>query len=119
LSTTEAEYVALSQALRETIPLMQLLDELRTRDLGVPELTPLVHCRLFEDNSGAIEMVRVPKMRPRTKHINVKYHHFREYVRTGKVVIEAVGTGDQIADIFTKPLPQDVFARHRAKIMGW
>jgi hypothetical protein len=42
-----------------------------------------VHCKVFEDNEGAIEIAKVPKMRPRTKHLNIKYHHFREEVRKG------------------------------------
>ena len=76
LSTTEAEYIALSQALRDVIPMMQIMKE--ARDMGIPVKTihPKIHCTLFEDNAGAVEMVQVPKMRPRTKHINLKYHHF-------------------------------------------
>ena len=76
LSTTEAEYIALSQALKDVVPMMQIMNE--ARDMGVPVKTiyPKIHCKLFEDNAGAVEMVQVPKMRPRTKHINLKYHHF-------------------------------------------
>jgi hypothetical protein len=35
--------------------------------------TPKIHCKVFEDNAGAIEIANVPKMRPRTKHLNIKY----------------------------------------------
>ena len=39
---------------------------------------PSVHCKVFEDNSGALEFARLPKIRPRTKHINQSYHFFHE-----------------------------------------
>ena len=83
LSTTEAEYIALSQSMREVLPIMWLLQE--AHDHGIPVLTnpPKIHCKVFEDNAGAIEIAKVPKMRPRTKHLNIKYHHFREESRKG------------------------------------
>ncbi len=59
---------------------------------------PVMRCKLFEDNSGANELatrVKSPEMRPRTKHINIKYHHFRQQVQEGKIVIEAIGTKDK------------------------
>jgi hypothetical protein len=49
-------------------------------------------------------MARAPKMRPRTEHINIKYHHFLEHVTSGLLSLYAVSTDEQIADIFTKPL---------------
>ena len=55
---------------------------------------PKVHCRVFEDNSGAIEIAKVPKRRPRTKHINIKYHHFRDYVGRGEVTVHPIDTKD-------------------------
>jgi hypothetical protein len=81
LSTTEAEYIALSQSLRDTIPLMQLLHEFKNKGFNVVSVVPRVHCKAFEDNSGALELARLPKLRPRTKHNNIVYHHFRDYVR--------------------------------------
>jgi hypothetical protein len=119
LSSTESEYVALSQSLREVLPLMELVTELKTAGFDVPGANPQVHCTAFEDNNGALEMAQTPKMRPRTKHLNIKYHHFREAVRMGKVSIRSVKTLDQIADIFTKPLGFDLFVKFRKLIMGW
>jgi hypothetical protein len=60
----------------------------------------------FEDNADAIEIANVPKMRPRTKHLDNKYHHFREEVKKGAISIYYRRAEDQIADIFTKPLPE-------------
>ena len=78
-----------------------------------------MHCKVFEDNSGALELVKVPKMRPRTKHINIKYHHFREFDRKGLITVFAVPTTEQLADIFTKALPRDSFSNLRRSILGW
>ena len=71
LSTTEAEYIAMSQALRDVIPIMDLLQEMRKRNFQVLCTEPHVYCKVFEDNSGALELARLPKLRPRTKHINI------------------------------------------------
>lgn len=77
LSSTESEYIALSQSLREVIPLMRLIKEMKESGFDLPIATPEVHCKVFEDNNGCLEMAQTPKMRPRTKHLNIKYHHFR------------------------------------------
>ena len=86
LSTTESEYIALSQALRDVIPLMALLRELKHITPPDKEV-PAIHTTVHEDNQGCIDLVDSPKMRPRTKHIALKYHHFREHVRTGSVSV--------------------------------
>ena len=53
----------------------------------VEDSTPQIHCSLFEDNSGVIELARTKKYRPRTKYIAIKYHHFRRYIQDGLVSI--------------------------------
>jgi hypothetical protein len=119
LSTTEAEYLALSTALRHTIPIMRLVKEL-ARKFHLPlETKPTIYCTVFEDNAGAVELANVPKMRPRTRHINPKYHHFRKYVFEGKIKVLYIPTGEQQADIMTKNLPRDSFIKHRMSINGW
>ena len=119
LSTTEAEYCCLSEALRQVIPLMNIITELHDRKLLKDELLPVIKCTAFEDNSGALELARAPRMRPRTKHINIKYHHFRHYVAEGLIKIEPIDTLDQLADIFTKAVSRDLFFKFRKLIMGW
>ena len=110
LSTAEAEYAAISMSLRDVIFLMQVLEETKA-ELGwqTNEEVPKVHCKLFEDNSGALEMARLPKMRPRTKHLCVKMHHFREHVRKGLVSIHKIPTRFQLGDIATKAQPEALF----------
>jgi hypothetical protein len=119
LSTTEAEYVALSTALRECMPLMQLIKELQAHGFDLIEDKPKVHCRVFEDNSGALIMATEHKARPRTKHLNVKYHHFRDHVVRGEISVHAIGTTLQCADLLTKPLNEVDTKRHRKFIQGW
>jgi hypothetical protein len=119
LSTTEAEYIALSQVMREVLPITWLMEEAKQQGIPVMNATPKVHCKVFEDNAGAIEIANVPKLRPRTKDLNIKYHHFREEVRKGTISIYHTRTEDQMADIFTKPLPEAPFVKLREKMMGW
>jgi Reverse transcriptase (RNA-dependent DNA polymerase) len=118
-SATEAEYVALSQSLREVTALMHVLDELKNISPEISINIPVVHCKVFEDNSGAIEMARVPKMRPRTKHLNAKYHHFRDAVARKKITIQYINTKSQQADILTKSVIVELFTNIRKLIMGW
>jgi hypothetical protein len=119
LSSTEAEYIALSQAMREVIPLMALVREAAAQGVIDEPGVPKVHCKVFEDNSGAIEIARLPKMRPRTKHLNIKYHHFRDQVARGRISIHFVPTEDQIADMLTKPVSEELLVRFRQRLMGW
>ena len=115
----EAEVIAASEALRHAIHLMDLLEELYNRGFPVHKSSPAVHTRLYEDNSGAIEIMTVPKLRSRTKHMNVKYHHYREAVKQGRVSIHKVETECQPADVLTKSLSQELFEKHRKYLMGW
>ena len=118
-SVTESEYISLSQCLRQTIPLMRLVEELKEK-LEIPmDTIPTVRCKLFEDNSGAVELANVPKMRPRTKHINTKYHHFRAFVAKGLIKVLKIGTEEQLADILTKNLKEELFLQIRKWICGW
>jgi hypothetical protein len=131
LSTTEAEYIALSQAMRDVIPFVGLVEELSSVFHLVSE-TPTVQWKacgltedgkfaidVYEDNRGAYELARAPKMRPRTKHIALKYHHFRKHVEDGTIRINTIGTKDQVADIFTKALERDLFISLRKLLSGW
>ncbi len=78
---------------------------------------PVMRCRVFEDNSGAVELatsVKSPKMRPRTMHINTKYHHFRQQVQEGQIVIEAIGMEDMLVDILTKVVNEETLCGHES-----
>lgn len=69
------------------------------------------------DNQSAIRLVINPEFHQRTKHIDVKYHFIREHQESGKIDINYVAKQDQLADIFTKPLPGPRFEMLR-KLIG-
>jgi hypothetical protein len=118
LSTTEAEYIALSQSLREVIPIIELLKEINEIfPTHIP--TPKIHCKVWEDNNGCIALAQSQKFSPRTKHISIKYHHFRSHVNNGTISIHPIDTKEQTADIFTKPLDESLFVHLRKKLCGW
>jgi len=119
LSSTESEILSLSAATREVIPLMNLLNEIKSKGLIDKAETPTVHCRVFEDNSGALEIARVPKIRARTKHINTKYFHFRSYVDKKQITIHPIRSEWQPADSLTKITPASLLQRHRKFMQGW
>ena len=78
-----------------------------------------IKCEVFEDNSGAIEIARIKKYRPRTKHLNVKLHHFRSYIDSQEVIVRHISSARQPADQLTKPLAWDDLRRHRKVMLGW
>ena len=119
LSSTESEYTGLSYALREVIPIMNLLKEMREEGFQINPKTPKIRVKVFEDNSGALEMAKNHKYRPRTKHLNNRLHHFRDYVSRGEINIVKVNTLDQLADILTKPVDYETLVRLRKRVMGW
>lgn len=105
-STMEAEYVAASEAAKEAVWLRNYL-----LDLGIISNLPrsiTVYC----DNTGAVANSKEPRSHKATKHIERKYHIIREIVRGGDVQVDKIATLENLADPFTKSLPQKVFDRH-------
>jgi hypothetical protein len=103
LSTTKTKYIALSPALCDLMYVsMQLLNELISFGISIPMQVPTVRFEVFEDNVGAIELVRCPKLRPQTKHIAIQHHHFRTHVAKRLINIQHVTPPEQVADIATK-----------------
>ena len=85
--------------------MIELIDKLQDKGVIEQSVNPVMRCRVFEDNSRAVELatsIKSPKMRPRTKHINTKSQHFKQQVQEGQIVIEAVVTEDMLMDILTK-----------------
>ena len=100
LSTAEAEYIAMSYALRKVIPLMTPMKELHTI-FPVHINKPNFFCKFHEDNQSTIRMAKSDKFTPRTKHIALKYHHFCSHVKNGHIEISYCPTEDQKADLLT------------------
>lgn len=105
LSSTEAEYKALSDSCKEAIWLRNVLSELRLR--------PLSPIPLHVDNEGAEALARNPEHHTRTKHIDARYHFIQECCRDGRVKVKHVSTQEMIADMLTKPLTRHLLTRHR------
>jgi len=80
---------------------------------------PTVHCRVFEDNSRALEMAKNPKYCPRTKHIATKHHHFCLHVEWGNVVILLIFMVDQWVDSLTKATSVELYEAHHKVNQGW
>ena len=118
LSTCEAEYIALSAAMREVIPLIQLLEDLKVT-CDIITSPPIVTCKVFEDNQSCIAVAESKKPPTRTKHIAIKYHHFRSLVENDTIKINYIDTKKQLADILTKPVENSQFFKLRFMLMGW
>jgi hypothetical protein len=119
MSSTESEYTGASYALREAIPIMDMLEEMKAHGVPISSSHAKVHCRLYEDNSGALEILKKAKYRPRTRHLLVKLHHFRDYVTQGKISVHAIRTHDQEADYLTKPVNEEILKKLRKLVQGW
>ncbi len=108
LSTTEAEYMSACDASKEANWISWLLHEITGKETGpIP---------LFCDSQSAIRLTKNPEFHQRTKHVDVKYHFVREQQSNGLIDIKFVGSENQVADIFTKPLPRPRFNNLREKV---
>ena len=92
----EADYVAAATAVCQAVWLRQLLGELTSVEAHPPAL--------MVDNQPAIALTKNLVLHDRSKHIDVKFHFLRDYVDGGQIVIKFVETGQQLADVLTKPL---------------
>ena len=71
---------------------------------------------LLCDNESAVKLTNNPVQHSRTKHIDVCHHFIRDHQQKGDICIESVGTDDQLADIFTKPLDEKRFCKLRNEL---
>ncbi|KAH9783052.1 Integrase catalytic domain-containing protein [Citrus sinensis] len=93
LSTTEVEYVAATEAVKEAIWLKGLLGDLRVIQENIA---------VFCDNQSAIFLAKNQTYHARTKHIDVKYHYVREIIKSGEVLLKKIDTKDNPSDMLTK-----------------
>jgi hypothetical protein len=110
LSSTEAEYMAATQAAKEAIWLRRLLAELGQ---GPSEPTTV-----YEDNQSAIALAQNPVHHQRTKHIDIQYHFVRERVEAKDIKLEYISTADQLADLCTKALGRTKLTSLRDRLLG-
>ena len=109
VSSSEAEYVALSELGREIKAQINMYKAINEK-INIP-------IQLYEDNKSTIAMGISNSYTKRSRHIDVQYHYIRQLIEKGIVKINYLQTEQQIADILTKPLPRPLFTRLR-KMMG-
>jgi len=97
LSSTEAEYYALSESVKEALWIRQTL-----RELGFEIEHPTV---INEDNQSTIAIALNPIHHQKTKHIDTRVSFLREHIKENDIKLVYCPTGDMVADIFTKALP--------------
>ena len=107
----EAEYIALSQSMKELIPLRRMTTVVCNALFGKGNYKANMYSKVFEDNNGALQLARSPPITPRTKHYGIIYHFFRDHVERGDIKLFKIETENQKADIFTKGLVLAIFER--------
>ena len=118
-STLEAEYSALSFALKVLIPLKWLIEEfIASVDSQNLEDTK-VHATVFEDNQGAYFLATNQRITSRTKYFLVKWHWFWDKYNEGHFTIVKCPTDEMLADFLTKGLARDKFETNRRGVIGW
>lgn len=108
ISSSEAEYVALSAAVSEAIWLSGILEDLNCKKLTDP-------VPIYEDNRGCIGLAKNAESK-RIKHVDIKHHFIKDHVAAGTIKIEPISTTEQQADLFTKALDVTRFQSLRSKI---
>ena len=125
-STVESEYIALSMACKDLIPIREIAKEIATACGITQEERASMHTTIWEDNVGTLTLanLELPLLTPKSKSFAVRYHWFRQFVSRdngadGGILLKKIETKEQIADIFTKGLVRQLFEHLREKLMGW
>lgn len=100
LSSTEAEYIALASTTQEALWLLQLCTELGIVKKGAT-------CTLYCDNQSAIKLAELSGFRPRSRHIDIKYHFIRQHIEKKNIQVNFVNTEANIADVLTKAVAKE------------
>ena len=116
LSSTEAEYMALTQAAKEAIWVSRFLAEMQNVSVDTESISPGLAPKvcIYGDNQSSIALARNPGFHARTKHIAIQEHYVREKVASGEIELEYLHTGDMIADCLTKNLSREKVERFRS-----
>ena len=109
LSTTEAEYMALSEVVKELKFIVQLLETMNI-EVELPKTVCV-------DNVGAIWLSNNRTTSDRTKHIDIRTSFVKEYLEDGKIITKFVKSEDNEAEIFTKNTANAIFQNHQKKLV--
>ncbi len=118
-STLEAEYTALSSALRVFLPLKSLIQEMISKtDCRNLENT-IVHATVFEDNQSTYFLATNQRTTSHTRYLLAKWHWFWEAYNRGDFQIVKCPTDKQLSDYLTKAQPKAVLELNRRGVQGW
>ena len=122
LSTAESEYYSLSIAMRTLLPIRRLILDM-IHQVAFPEFMQLeshqFQATVREDNTSALNLATEQQITSRTRHYQVRWHHFWQNVREGDATVEYVETKEQDADYLTKSNALVVFMNNRFRVQGW
>jgi len=110
LSSTEAEYMALTQACKQALWVKRFMREIADISGQAKITSPIT---IFAANQGSMALAKNPEFHSRTKHISIQQHFIREKVEQEEVQLEYLSTGDMLADVLTKALPREKVERFR------
>jgi hypothetical protein len=107
LSTCEAEFMALADAISETLYIKSLVGELGGKQ------NPAI---VYEDNQAAIALAKNPVNHSRAKHIDIRFHFIRKHIDDGTIIVKYIPTTSQVADALTKPVTCDAMKKAHEKM---
>ncbi|CAN0299130.1 unnamed protein product [Ectocarpus fasciculatus] len=111
MSTSEAEYIAGAEGVKESLFVRNVLSFMAPETCGAS-------IKVLEDNQGAIALIENPLSSARSKHIDVRYHFIRGLFRSKAITVEYVPTAKQHADLLTKALSRKDLEYHRRRLMN-
>jgi hypothetical protein len=106
-ATVEAEYIALTPAVKEALWLKQLFEEISI---------PMGTIDLKTDAQGALDLAMNARFSQKTKHIDIRHHFIRDHINTKDIELKHIPTMEMTADILTKPLARPAFELLRSKL---
>lgn len=98
LSSTEAEYISLSDCVKQVLWHRKLINELENKQFQV---------KIYMDNESSIKLSKNDAYSARTKHIDVRFHHTRHQIEMQAISIEYRNTAENTADALTKPVTKE------------
>ena len=110
LSSAEAELMSACDVVKEIMWMKPMLEE-----MNYEVVTPII---INIDNQSAMKIAENDVEHARTKHIDIKYNFIKDQIKNKIIKLNWVSTKDQIADIFTKALSQDIFEKMRGKLLA-
>ena len=110
LSSTEAEFYALTEAGKLALYIRHVLSDLNMEQTDATAI--------YEDNRGCLQMIKAMKPTKRTRHVDSKYFAILKWVQTDQIIVRKIDTSDNASDVLTKATGRIIFYRHHDTIMG-